>query len=419
MDDDIKKQIQDIYRGSGLDVVQRELDRLKLPSLYEEINRLKLPAVEGTFGHPKSILDLAGIDQSRELRAIMEAATGMNAEYERITRHLGAIQFPELKSIALDPHFMEAQRALEAISAGFHHDAILPTIDAISVMSRDIASLVKPHSRFHERIVWGDYLDLHMRAIDQAWVLPDYMDRSALAFGQLARFGDVVRIDEPYIADTQTQVAEELGEIIEGEYEEQPEAREARYDDAGRNPALVAFPEEAYGSVVIAAGFELVLPTANVPLPVENGETVGSMMFDGRYNALLSQIEQHLRQFIEASLAAIAGSDWMRSRVHPILVEQWVLRQDADRKKGEPVFALIQYADFMDLVSIMTAKANWRDAFGTVFREKEWLQTSMKRLHPIRLRLAHARPLSQTDVLCLMTEGIMLMRAIGVMSRLQ
>ena len=129
---------------------------------------------------------------------------------------------------------------------------------------------------------------------------------------------------------------------------------------------------------------------------------------------LLAQIEIRLRKTIEQRLTELSGENWIRQRVPHDIRERWKQRQEEDRRTNRPVYSLIQYADFMDLASIIVRSDNWREVFKLIFKTKEEIQISLQRLHPIRKSIAHSRPLSKPDILTLASEASRIFSALGL-----
>lgn len=68
----------------------------------------------------------------------------------------------------------------------------------------------------------------------------------------------------------------------------------------------------------------------------------------------------------------------------------------------------------MDLADVIGQTNNWKQAFEPTFGNKDDLQVSLRRLHPVRLAIGHSRPLGRSDVLTLVSEATRVLRALGV-----
>ena len=252
-------------------------------------------------------------------------------------------------------------------------------------------------------------LSSRMRMLDPVWLLQDAMRASLTGFTRLSVLRDAVHTAEPYDQALGELVADELGTGIEAEVDDDPIARDMSAIKAGLTPELIAFQPSNYHQVIEAAGFSII--PAAVPQAVESTEADAT--FDPENGMVIMQVEQRLRTCVETRLLGIAGPKWIKQRVPPEMRERWEQRQDEERKAGRPVFSLVQYSDFMDLVDVIARSDNWRDVFKPVFRHADDFRESMRRLHPIRQAVAHSRPIGRADVLTLCTEAVRILRALG------
>ena len=152
-------------------------------------------------------------------------------------------------------------------------------------------------------------------------------------------------------------------------------------------------------------------PQLLVPQAVESSDDA---CFDPVFWYILTKVEQYLRSTIEKCLTELSGSRWIRQRVPCNMRKCWEQRQEEERSAGRPVYSLIQYADFMNLASIIIQANNWRDVFESIFKNKNEIQISLQRLHPIRKSIAHSRPLTNIDILTLANEASRIFRALGL-----
>jgi HEPN superfamily Swt1-like protein len=181
---------------------------------------------------------------------------------------------------------------------------------------------------------------------------------------------------------------------------------------AGLRPELIAFPSVGFPSVVIAAGFKLLLPAISIPRPIESGES--SAVYEARNIELFYMVEQSLRDLVESKLLGVVGPDWVKRRVPEAVGKRWQQRQSEERELRRPVYSLIQYADFIDLADVITRGDNWNEVFQIVFLNRDDFRVSLARLHPIRKAMAHCRPLGRADVLTLVAEATRILSALGV-----
>ena len=159
---------------------------------------------------------------------------------------------------------------------------------------------------------------------------------------------------------------------------------------------------------------EFLLYQRQIPIPEAVESPDPDACFGPVFWCLLTNIEQHLRVTIEKNLTELSGSNWIRQRVPENMRKRWEQRQKEDRRTNRLVYSLIYYADFMDLVSIIIRRDNWREVFKSIFKSESEIQISLKRLHPIRKSIAHSRPLSKDDILTLASEANQILSALGV-----
>ena len=281
-----------------------------------------------------------------------------------------------------------------------------------SAMAGDISKFLGPVAgRYAEIGHWESTLTSRLESFHPSWALDGRLDSSVLGFARLTRLSDAAQGNspfEPYIADL---TKEELGSPFDFA-DESPAERDARALGAGLNPELISFEASTFVDVTKAAGFVFYLPEPEIPLAIQNSDE--GAIFDPHHPYLLIQTEQKLRGLVERSLLAVAGESWIRTRISGQMLKKWKERQQEDIELGRPVYQPIQYADFMDLAEIIAQKNNWNDVFSAVFRHKEDFVTSLRRLHPVRKSIAHARPLSKYDILTLLHETSRILVAMGI-----
>jgi len=129
---------------------------------------------------------------------------------------------------------------------------------------------------------------------------------------------------------------------------------------------------------------------------------------------LLAQIEIRLRKTIEQRLTELSGSKWIKQRIPFEMRKRWEERKEEDRYKRRECGSLIDYADFMDLAHLIVKADNWRDIFESIFKNKDEICISFRRLRPIRNSIAHNRSLSKSDRLTIISEANQIFNALGL-----
>lgn len=108
--------------------------------------------------------------------------------------------------------------------------------------------------------------------------------------------------------------------------------------------------------------------------------------------ALLDDLEAHLRTIIKTKLGALAPN-WWDARIPKDITERAEERRQKDGAKHEA----IEYIDFADYVKIITRRDNWRDTFHEIFDNREMTMTKLRELEPIRNSLRHGRGISDEE----------------------
>jgi hypothetical protein len=302
----------------------------------------------------------------------------------------------------------------DLITAAREFNFTRPDLLAIPAMASQAAEILRAHTRYRDEHAWVNELSIRMTTLHTPWAFPDYFDESAFAFGTLARLSDTVLHDPPYGLSTRELVEDELGEVVTANESSDIETRELVYDDAGRDPALVAFPRQYYPAILRGAGFHFVIPDAPTPQPIENVD--GPARFDDDGQRALRSLELHLRAFVVTNLSSLSGTRWIKQRVPHEMQQRWERRREDYREAGWPLYELIHYADFNDLAQLMAQTNNWNDAFGAFFSDRDGMRVSLQRLSPLRNNGAHSRPLGPTEMLYEAAEIVRLLRAIGVIT---
>ena len=203
-----------------------------------------------------------------------------------------------------------------------------------------------------------------------------------------------------------------FGAAKEAPLSDNAEERDEAPPRVGLDPELTAVSCATHDKVFFGAGFTLSFSSVSIPQAIELPDPGAA--FDPRCWQIVNELEQRLRQEVEQTMEEFAGRNWIKQRIQPSVRERWMERQHEDRANGRPVYAAIQYADFMDLADVITRRDNWRQAFQAIFPDSNDIAVSLRRLHPIRKALAHSRPLGRADVLTLINEATRIFRALGM-----
>lgn len=342
-------------------------------------------------------------DIAKQIQGIMTTQTAMDQAYgSMIGKQMAAGGFPATVMAARD-----AARAFEA------NYFTRPEQDVLARMAKVTAGAIHAHSHWRSALGWDQELYKRMDRLTGDWAISDALGISGLAFGELSLLRDVVHFDDPYAPPTRDYVEEEFGEVVDGgEAADDIQVMETRYDEAGRDPTLIAFPAQQFPNIIVAAGFSLEIPAPPVPQPISNLH--GPVAYGDEYHSMLRSTEVHLRGFVERELFALEGQLWVKRRVPGTTSSRWTERRNEARDLNLPVYDLIHYSDFNDLGQIIGQRNNWNDVFETYFGDKEGVQVSLRRLSPLRNGDAHNRPFCASEILYLAAESVRLLRAIRV-----
>lgn len=309
-------------------------------------------------------------------------------------------------------YLRQADRSAEAL---LRHITPVPTLKRrqIASLSAQLARAVEPYRAANKSISdWQASLTARMESLTTSWKLLNRLDHPMIGFARLARLSDAVHTVESYSAPVSELIADELGNGVETQLDDSAHERDSAAVRAGLNPEVIALPPASYGEVVLAAGFDIHLAHMPVPQAIESADP--GAVFDPKNWELLTQLEQRLRHVVEETLIQLVGPNWIRQRVSKPIRQRWEERQEEDRISGRPVYAPIQYADFMDLADVIGQSNNWSEAFQPIFKNRADFILSLRRLHPVRKAIGHSRPMGRADVLILFSEATRIFTALGI-----
>jgi len=222
---------------------------------------------------------------------------------------------------------------------------------------------------------------------------------------------DVLRVD---LGDWRKEIAWPAEIFVD------PLARASFYVEHGLNPALTSFPAGAFEQSTVIAGIKETSPPLvqayNFEPEVEEDEEEAAFERTNKAHDRLQRFETQIRRFIDKQMTAVFGENWIKHQVPENISKTWLAKRQKARDNGEPEWPLIAYADFTDYVPIIVRRDNWRKVFESIFRHKDSVQESFRRLYPIRICTMHARLITQDDELYLYVETKRLLTAIGVTS---
>jgi hypothetical protein len=175
-------------------------------------------------------------------------------------------------------------------------------------------------------------------------------------------------------------------------------ARTEFYIERGFQPGLADFPQEAFEEVIENAGL------------VEADDDDSDLQWNDRTYPHLLRIENDLRKYVNRIMVAAFGNDWP-SRLPTETRERWEQTKMKRLAEGQSERALIHYSELSDLCVIMERKDHFA-FFKPVFRRRESMQETFRRVLPARHAVCHCGVVTQIDYLTVMTEHARLSRAI-------
>lgn len=160
---------------------------------------------------------------------------------------------------------------------------------------------------------------------------------------------------------------------------------------------------------IFSSTFEVFVPSRPVPTrPRECDDCIQVMP-----KVILWEIERTLRKFLEQHLRDVYGDRWYEQSVPKEILKRWTFRQEKDRNEGRLESSLIDYSDFMDLLTVITDSGNWDGSFEVFFENKEDIIVSFRRLAPLRNSIAHNRKLNEADQITLIGEAHRILSHVG------
>lgn len=314
-------------------------------------------------------------------KELLDPFLGMRKQMDALAKSLNGPNFHELM-----PQYASITEKIARMSEPYN----MASKQARELAER-LAGITKPWSTFgNETASIAAAMRLSQLATFTSELPAFSKERTALKAIEFGQFDRVM------------PVAEALDDEDEGE---------TVYTEAGRNPALVAFPSEGYSEVLSATGWVFDIKPPEFIRP--DGTPLAQAIIDPRDHFIITMIEGHLKAMIAAALIAAGGMAAI-SRLFGNRIPDWERKRDDALRKNEQELHLIYYADFMEMAEIVLNKELWESTFKAVFRNKDRFRMAIERLHGLRIPTSHSRPLTRTGKLRLMAEAMELFEAIGV-----
>lgn len=195
-----------------------------------------------------------------------------------------------------------------------------------------------------------------------------------------------------------------------------PIQRSDFYLHQGLNSNLTNYPTDAFDEALTATGIQ----------PIEIKPVISSYQLFSEVEPdideppthmvaaykIIYAFESRIRRFIDEIMTERYGPSWAKHRVPGDMKKDWEEKRTKALDSGEPERPLICYADFTHYEAVIVRKDNWEEVFKAVFRNKESVTESLRRLYPMRVPTMHTRIIISDDMLYLMAETRRLLTAI-------
>lgn len=350
-----------------------------------------------------------------ELRLIKEQALSQELTRSFFGAHEDFRRIAEVSSQALmNPEVNKFDQLMRDQENRF----VLPERTAIESLAAlanktDIATLLGNYESQTQN------LSRAMEAMHSPWLDVEDRARSVSGFAELQGIGQAIRDFSAFDGRLADALRSDLGDwrdtinwppaIFSDSL-----ARTEFYKERGLNSSLTDIPARAFDESLSLAGLRSNLPPVNEYESAVDDEEKGITRTNAAHDRLF-RFEMHLRRFIDKSMTATFGSDWVKQRVPGEILMKWREKKQRDRDSVQEVdHPLIDYADFSDYAPIIMRADNWRDVFAPIFKRKESVNEAFQRIYPIRICTMHARIITQDDQLYLYVETKRLLTAIGI-----
>jgi len=195
-----------------------------------------------------------------------------------------------------------------------------------------------------------------------------------------------------------------------------PIQRSDFYLHQGLNSNLTDYPSDAFDEALNVTGIQPaeikpVIPFYQLPSEIEPDIDEPPIHMVAAYKIIYA-FESRVRRFIDEIMTERFGPNWAKHRVPGDMKKDWEEKKTKALDSGEPERPLICYADFTHYETVIVRRDNWEEVFKAVFRNKESVTESLRRLYPMRVPTMHTRIIISDDMLYLMAETRRILKAI-------
>ncbi len=345
----------------------------------------------GESSTSKYLRDLEESTASRHLRDLEESSASKylrDLEESSASRHLRDLGESSTSKYLRD---LEESRFLQELQTP-KNCSFLNDIDGFRSVSDYLAGLISPSAISASSLpieTWQSTLFDRLGSLRVDWLDPDPI-KSIAGFSHLARLSDFIDINDPFSDSVARLLDKELGE---------PLADSSQIDSNvsnGFNLDIAAFDDDHYSEIIKIAGFEIDLSKFDTTAYSPDDGTPVKFCHESSYTMQI--LENALRLAITKIIRRIGLHE--KNVLPGQILENCRRKQQTAREKTGSSFSLIYYTDFMELLSLIIGGKLWKGHFEKVFMNKNDIQASFERIHPIRIELAHHRPISKFNYFC-------------------
>jgi len=426
--DEIARKAADaaLENQRSLDVAIGRIDHLAVSVKAQEMNASISKMIENTRAVAMSPTVQQAIDSIKAVRLDPIASDLVNSMNQHQEAMRIAIEpFASIKQPSMFTEFesIKAQyNEMTGIAAQFQERFRMPELGEAGRLAAEIQENMR--IQFEPLRLQTDAISKAMEAIHTPWL--DTVDamRSAQSFTALQGIGKTLAQYPAFGNEATASLRDYLGDWREPVELSQDiisniADRSALYESRGFDSGLTEFPGPAFEEALSLAGLLepvpdiVIVPDLVIPAPSSSDEPEFERTNQAHDHLL--RFEAHLREFINRQMLAAYGDSWIKRQVPSNIRKAWEEKEKKAQDHGDEPRRLIEYADFTDYEIIIVNKDNWTNVFKPIFRRKESVAESLRRLYPIRLSTMHARLISQDDELYLLAEVKRILKAIGVL----
>jgi Swt1-like HEPN len=264
----------------------------------------------------------------------------------------------------------------------------------------------------------GTALERSLVSARSPWLDFGKPHQSVYAFDSLSAIASAARTDVPFSEASVKAMRAVLGDWrdisnIKLDALLDTDTRKQLYREQGLDAGLTEFPSNAYPEILQLTGLfgssnkadrRTVDRSSRDHL---NRGDIGVVAFQ-----LLRTFEIGFRVFLAHLMSRSCGTKWIKQRVSENARNRWTERRAAAIEDGEIELPLHDYADIFDYAEIIIRSDNWDEVFSAIFRNKDEVQVSFRRLNAARRPVMHGREVTNEDLLLIGTEIAQLRNAI-------